>query len=232
MSHSSIPDNVVVLTFDDAVSSHATFVAPLLRELGFGATFYIAEYFDEKKPADNFATDKHQYLTWEQIAGLHTAGFEVGNHTLHHVLVDQVSRGEVATEIELIEQRCASYGIPRPTTFAYPCGNESEWAHEVLREKGYRYARACGDRAYRPGVDSPLSVPSYVIHAQQEALFYQALETRQPDEVIVYTFHGVPDFNHPWVDTPPVMFEKMMRHLHARGLRGVAMRDLVEGGCR
>ena len=28
-----IPDHLVVLTFDDAVSSHATFVAPLLKKL-------------------------------------------------------------------------------------------------------------------------------------------------------------------------------------------------------
>ena len=34
-------DRVVVLTFDDAVKSHRTFVAPLLKELGFGATFFV-----------------------------------------------------------------------------------------------------------------------------------------------------------------------------------------------
>ena len=34
-------DKVVVLTFDDAVKSHRTFVAPLLKELGFGATFFV-----------------------------------------------------------------------------------------------------------------------------------------------------------------------------------------------
>ena len=39
-----IPDRVVVLTFDDAVVSHATHVAPLLRQYGFGATFYVVEF--------------------------------------------------------------------------------------------------------------------------------------------------------------------------------------------
>jgi hypothetical protein len=32
----AIPPKLVVLTFDDAVKSHRTFVAPLLKELGFG----------------------------------------------------------------------------------------------------------------------------------------------------------------------------------------------------
>lgn len=217
-------DATVVLTFDDAVSNHATFVAPLLQELGFGATFYIAEY--DGDGTDHFATDKHQYMTWEQIAGLHRTGFEIGNHTLQHVLADRVDKAVLRTEIEAIEQRCAEQGMARPTTFAYPCGNESSEAHEVLASMKYKCARICGDRAYRPATDSPLSVPSFVITGERESLFYQALEQRQPGDVIVYTFHGVPDYNHPWVDTPPPVFEKMMRHLQAQGIRGVALRDL------
>ena len=41
-----IPDGLVVLTFDDSVASHATYVAPLLKKHGFGATFYITEGFE------------------------------------------------------------------------------------------------------------------------------------------------------------------------------------------
>ena len=53
--------DTVVLTFDDAVSNHATFVAPLLRSPGFQATFFLCEF-----PPD-FAVNKRQYMTWEQI---------------------------------------------------------------------------------------------------------------------------------------------------------------------
>ena len=66
-----LPDKLVVLTFDDSVSSHHAVVAPLLKQLGFGATFFITEGF-------SFRTNKQDYLTWEQIAGLHRDGFEVG----------------------------------------------------------------------------------------------------------------------------------------------------------
>ena len=51
---SPIPDRLVVLTFDDSVVSHATFVAPLLKKYGFGATFFITEGFE-------FTTDKEHY---------------------------------------------------------------------------------------------------------------------------------------------------------------------------
>ena len=34
-------EKTVVLTFDDAVKSHRTIVAPLLKDLGFNATYAI-----------------------------------------------------------------------------------------------------------------------------------------------------------------------------------------------
>ena len=47
---------MVVLTFDDGVKSQATTVAPLLKQLGFGATFYITEGL-------NFLHSKDHHLT-------------------------------------------------------------------------------------------------------------------------------------------------------------------------
>jgi peptidoglycan/xylan/chitin deacetylase (PgdA/CDA1 family) len=107
------PDGLVVLTFDDSVASHATFVAPLLKKYGFGATFYITEGFE-------FLQDKVHYLTWEQIKGLHADGFEIGNHTRAHKGVNGQKPSEIAADLEHIEKRCVEYGIPVPTTFSYP----------------------------------------------------------------------------------------------------------------
>ena len=61
-------ERTVVLTFDDSVASHATFVGPLLKKHGFGATFFITEGFE-------FLEDKKHYMTWEQIKTLHESGF-------------------------------------------------------------------------------------------------------------------------------------------------------------
>ncbi len=55
-----IPDRLVVLTFDDSVASHATFVALLFKKYGFGATSFITEVFE-------FNQDKEHYMTWAQI---------------------------------------------------------------------------------------------------------------------------------------------------------------------
>src|SRR5689334_25393175 len=71
----TIPDKLVVLTFDDAVKSHRTFVAPLLKDLGFGATFFVTHKWME---------DKTNFMTWQEIAEIQRMGFEIGNHSWTH----------------------------------------------------------------------------------------------------------------------------------------------------
>src|SRR5436305_10619564 len=75
-----VPDKLVVLTFDDASKSHYTVARPLLKKHKFGATFFVTEGWD-------FATNKKDYLTWDEIAELHKDGFEIGNHTRDHMAV-------------------------------------------------------------------------------------------------------------------------------------------------
>lgn len=72
-----IPDRLVVLTFDDGNKSDYTYVAPLLKHYGFGATFFITEGL-------GFLNNKDHYVTWEEVRALHEEGFEIGNHTQHH----------------------------------------------------------------------------------------------------------------------------------------------------
>src|SRR5207249_4149664 len=71
----AVPDKLVVLTFDDAVKSHRTLVAPLLKELGFGATFFVTH---------KWMDDRTNFMTWEEIADIHQMGFEIGNHSWTH----------------------------------------------------------------------------------------------------------------------------------------------------
>jgi peptidoglycan/xylan/chitin deacetylase (PgdA/CDA1 family) len=66
------PDKTVVLAFDDAVKSHLTFVASLLRDLGSHATFFISY---------RWMPDEARFLTWQEVAALHAIGFEIGNQT-------------------------------------------------------------------------------------------------------------------------------------------------------
>lgn len=216
------PSKTIVLTFDDSVASHADFVAPLLEAYGFGATFFITEGFE-------FVKDKNHYMTWEQIKALDTAGFEIGNHTRNHVGVTKQSLEALTADIVYIEQQCERYGIARPTSFCYPGYQTSEAAAKVLHERGYRFARAGGARAFDPLEDDPLALPQAFDGKPESTLeqFKDAVAKAVDGKVAVMTFHGVPDLKHPWVNTDPAKFESYLKHLKDEGCRVIALRDLA-----
>ena len=220
-SAETVPDRVVVLTFDDSVVSHATFVAPLLKKLGFGATFFITEGFE-------FLTDKEHYMTWEQIQKLHADGFEIGNHTRRHTGVAKQKPEQLTADVESIEQQCAKYGIPKPVSFCYPGYQTSEAAVKLLRERGYRFARAGGAQAFDPAKDEPLTLPQAFDAKPESTLeqFKAAVALAHEGRIAVMTFHGVPDIKHPWVNTDPVKFETYMQYLKDAGCKVIAMRDM------
>ena len=53
------------------------------------------------------------------------------------------------------------------------------------------------------------------------------LQQASPGRIVVLTIHGVPDLVHPWVNTPPELFERYMRYLKGNGYTVIAMRDLA-----
>ena len=231
-----LPSKVVVLTFDDSVKSHATVVGPLLKELGFSATFFITEGFD-------FKTNKQDYMTWEEIRQLHEAGFEIGNHTRDHLGVTEQSLDQLLEQIAAINAQCRRYGIPQPVSFAYPGNSFHIKALPILREAGFKFARRGGSPeyaysegkgvAYEPGRDHSLLIPTAGDARPAWTLtdFKNALNRGGPGKVVVLQFHGAPDVQHPWVNTPPERFREYMQVLENKRVSrpGVARPGSVRG---
>lgn len=227
-----IPNRIVVLTFDDAVKSHYTVVRPLLLQHGFGATFFITEGFD-------FAANKADYLTWEEIGQLHRDGFEIGNHTRDHAAVTPDQLPQLAEQVESISQRCLQYGIPRPVSFAYPGNAFHLEAFPILTAAGIRFARRGTEPerpyevgngfAYEPGLDHPLLIPSVGDARPHWTLddFRCAAEKGMAGRIAVLQFHGVPDRAHPWVHTAPENFTQFMQFLADQRYTVIALRDLA-----
>lgn len=217
-----VPDRLVVLTFDDSAVSHATHVGPLLKKFGFGATFFITEGF-------NFTTNKKDYMTWEQISGLHKSGFEIGNHTRRHSAVTRQTLGQIDSDVAYIEEQCAKHGIPKPVSFCYPGYATSDIAVKVLKDRGYQFARAGGARAFDPAKDNALLMPQ-AFDGKPGSTFEQFVEATslaRDGKIAVMTFHGIPDSPHPWVSTTPEKFERYLQHLADEKCTVIAVRDVA-----
>jgi peptidoglycan/xylan/chitin deacetylase (PgdA/CDA1 family) len=232
-----IPDGLVVLTFDDGNKSDYTYVGPLLKRYGFGATFFITEGL-------NFLNNKAHYVTWEEVRELHEAGFEIGNHTCYHKNVNTQSREELLADVIHIDNRCEEYGIPVPETFCYPGYSHGPAAVEVLMEKGFRFARrgiapeytyhSEGGRgpAYAPDVHHPLLIPTTGASGPNWGFadLVWAVEQAKDGKITILTFHGVPALEHPWVNTSPELFKTYMDYLRDNSYTVIALRDLAKYG--
>ena len=215
-----VPERLVVLTFDDGPASHATFVAPLLEKYGFGATFFVCEF------PPNFA-DKTLYMTWEQMASLHQMGFEVGNHTIVHRSVTRQTREQFSQDLEALETKASTFGIPKMVSFAYPSYGYTATAIEVLKGHGYLFARAGLDRVYNPAADSRFVIPGFTATAANREAIMNAIRSATDGRIVVLTFHGVPDIEHPWVTTPRDLFEEYLRFLDEHEYKVIALRELA-----
>lgn len=214
-----IPDKLVVLTFDDGVVSHATHVAPLLKQYGFGATFFVCEF-----PPD-FA-DKTKYMSWEQMGELAKMGFELANHTRTHTHLSKLTADRFAEELRYVEDKAASLGAPKIVSFAYPSYITAPMAAALLSARGYRYARIGGDRPYDPATDDRYLIPSYTTLATNRDAILNAFRHARDGRIVVLTIHGVPDTAHPWVNTPPELFREYLDFLRDHHYTVIALRDL------
>ncbi|MBI2432895.1 MAG: polysaccharide deacetylase family protein [Candidatus Hydrogenedentes bacterium] len=226
------PDKTVVLTFDDAVKSHRTFVGPLLKELGFSASFFVTQLWME---------DKENFMTWQDIAELHQMGFEIGNHTWTHLGLSTAERAkQLPEELRQVEAALAQVGVPKPISFAWPGNAFSAEARDVLKQAGYRFARRgmqpevpygkiIPGPPYEPAKYDPLLVPSTGDAYPEWTLehFKQVVAQAVGGKIVVVQFHGVPDIAHPWVHTPPERFQEYMRYLKDEGFQVLALRDLA-----
>lgn len=227
-----VPEKLVVLTFDDSSASHHAIARPLLKRHGFGATFFITEGF-------TFRTNKRDYMTWEQIAELHRDGFEIGNHTRDHLSITERNVPRLAEQLEAIAARCREHGIPVPVSFAWAGNRFHASALPVLQAAGIRFARRGGEPevpyalgggvAYEPGVDHPLLVPTTGDARPDWTLdnLKRAVALGGRGRIPVLQFHGVPDGEHPWVNTPRERFEEYMAWLRSEGFTVIALRDVA-----
>lgn len=230
----TLPAKVVVLTFDDAVKSHRTFVAPLLQDLGFRATFFVTH---------GWMSDQDNFMTWDEIGEIHRMGFEIGNHSwTHRGFAAPGNVARMGAELYLVERMLAraTPAVPKPVSFAYSANRFGPEAVRRLSELGYKLARrgaqpevpygkiAVG-AAFDPARHHPLLIPTTGDAYPDWTFdhFVRVVEQATPGKAVVLQFHGVPDRAHPWVHTPPERFREYMAWLKEREFRVIALGDLA-----
>lgn len=121
------PDSVAI-TFDDGSETDLVCAAPILQELGFGATFYITTGF----------IGKQGYLNHSQLQELSRMGFEIGCHSMTHSYLTDLNAKEMTREVVEAKSQL-EHLIGRPVEhFSCPGGRHNRRVSDVARHAGYR----------------------------------------------------------------------------------------------
>lgn len=125
-----LPAKPVIITFDDGYADNYLAALPIMEKHNMSATVFIV-------PSLIGTLD---YLSWEQVVQMQERHTEIGSHTMSHVGMNEISaeeqRLEAATSKAALEQQ-----LGKPILFfAYPYGQFSTTAQQILKETGYKGA--------------------------------------------------------------------------------------------
>jgi peptidoglycan/xylan/chitin deacetylase (PgdA/CDA1 family) len=128
----------VAMTFDDGCETDLIAAAPILRDAGFHATFYVTAGF----------LGKPGYMSAAQLRELSTS-FEIGCHSMTHAYLDDLDPQHLYVEIVDARSRLEDVISRKVEHFSCPGGRHSEQALALARQAGYRSlatSRACANR--------------------------------------------------------------------------------------
>ena len=173
-SGTQVPDNVVVLTFDDAYQSVFSQVRPRMRGLGWPYTVFV----------NTGAIDRNRapYMSWEQLRQLADEGVEIGNHSQNHEHMVRRPANETLPawrernrgDIERAQQRLQRELGVAATLFAYPYGEYTSALSREITSMGFT---GLGQHSGAVGFDSNFeALPRFPISGRYAGL--EQLATR------------------------------------------------------
>lgn len=103
----------VSICFDDAHNSVYGMALPTLQQYGLAATVYV--------PTIGIGDKPFWHMSWDQIAALQKAGWEIGSHSHTHKSMLNFSPEEVDEELSVSKNILTKHGLSI-STFAAPFG--------------------------------------------------------------------------------------------------------------
>lgn len=142
--HGKLPENPIVLTFDDGTADALPTVLPLLQKRGQRATFFIIAGFTGEDLAhrhvEQTARGPRSYLVWPEVRALRDAGMEIGSHSVSHPRLTALARTQLHDEVFVSKQLLESGLGQKVEFFAYPYTARGRATRQMVLAAGYRGA--------------------------------------------------------------------------------------------
>ncbi|MEB1809920.1 MAG: polysaccharide deacetylase family protein [Bacillaceae bacterium] len=122
-----VNEKVVLLTIDDAPDQFGAEMAQILYDLDANAIFFVNGIFINNNDGK------------EQLKKIHELGFEIGNHTMSHKKLSELSAEEQRKEIVELNDLIEEIIGERPRFFRAPYGVNTDISKKVVEEEGMQW---------------------------------------------------------------------------------------------
>lgn len=154
----ALPQNPVVLTFDDGYYNNYYYAYPLLQKYDMKAVISIIGSFTDRFSLVKESSVSYSHITWVMINDMIASGnIEIQNHSydLHSynkgrkgVMKKSSESGDQYTaflkaDVGKLQQRISDMTGKSPDVFAYPYGFFSAESDNILRDMGFKSTLGC-----------------------------------------------------------------------------------------
>lgn len=131
INHQSLPGKPVVVTIDDGYDDFFSYGYPIVKKYNIKTSLFISTGLLQVSG----------YMNWDNIKDMEGSGFVSSyNHTWSHYSLGKSDRAKAEQEIITAKMQLEARLGKADNIFAYPYGNSSQTAADVLQKNGFKAA--------------------------------------------------------------------------------------------
>ncbi|SDC33461.1 polysaccharide deacetylase family protein [Shouchella lonarensis] len=145
---------LVLLTIDDAPEHYSVEMARTLKEVDAPAIFFVNGHFLE----DDRGKDK--------LKEIYELGFAIGNHTMTHARLSELSTTAQTEEIVALNDLVASIIGERPRFFRAPFGVNTDHVRELAKREGMTLMNWTYGYDWEPNYQTGASIAEVMVNSE------------------------------------------------------------------
>ncbi len=147
----ALPDNPIVITFDDGFYCNYSRAFRILSRFGYTATIFLIS--EQIRTNGDVIEGLNSYMSWLEVKEMLKAGFEFGSHTVSHPDLNNLSEEEAFIQAKHSKQKIEEELGEQIYFFCYPFDRFNNSTKNAVASAGY--LGACGGNGYPFGKIGP-----------------------------------------------------------------------------
>ena len=140
-------ERLVAITFDDGYLDNSAAAAPVLRELGLPATFFVStDMIGGERPFPHDVLRRRvpqEHMTWDDVRSLAEQGFDIGSHTCTHADMGAIPLEQAERELRESRERLVAELMRPIKLFAFPYGRRRNMRPDTMAAARREYEVCC-----------------------------------------------------------------------------------------